>query len=312
MNEKELIKRCEELLRLLHYESAPQEAVFRKITDFFKDVISFEFEKMEVLDKKQEPEFKGLCQAIIQKCQQFIQSQTTNLDHAEDILHIVLELESYISNVEHLPWVIGKKISAFEKWNLRSALRTLFHNLYDAAQGRPIRGTHVLVVLAGSLARGYSDYKQIPKTKKPKPSDYDIPKNFLRQEKSLFGHLNRNLIVPTYVKSHLSDVDLLIVNEVLFNSINENLRKNSWMYLLGAKYDRGMGGSLLLDKIYQRISTMKIGGLRGRFINFVILKDEHGYHNYLARRQELLDGLIRRTQREVKINDAIILNQVIR
>jgi len=78
-----------------------------------------------------------------------------------------------------------------------------------------VRGTRIKIVVIGSLARGFSDYKYVAGF--PKPTDYELPRTYRKA-------INAEIGVQADLKSKFSDLDLVIVNSIIYDSIFSQYR----------------------------------------------------------------------------------------
>lgn len=305
-----LIRKCKEHLRILDNYYIPEKERLEKVQGFLEQVIGFEYRQIKILDSELESVFDVLCKDIVRQSSDFISSGTKNLGDAKNLLYLILSIESYLSGIEKLPWKIGRKLSFLEKIRIRRIFRKKLHRA--AAQLRPVRGTRARIELTGSLARGYSDWKLINGGDIPKPSDYNIPREFRKASKSVYRKLDEQLNLPRQLKPLMSDVDFLIMNEVIFDSINPNYSYKGWSFKLGEKYQTGVGASIIMEKLHQSLINAKIGGIKGRWVNYVVIRDEAGYRRYQEERLRQVQELEQKTGKKIEITDVLILDEIIR
>lgn len=306
----DIIKEAKQYLRLLDNYYINEDIKKERIVGFFQEVIKYEFQHIKILDASLQSIFDKLCQDIIRIATIFINSKEKDLNEARNLLMLIVSVENYLSDIEKLPWQIGRKISFFEKLKIRSIFRKKLHDGYDEKTKRSVRGTRVFVKLTGSLAKGYSDWKLINGGKIPKPTDYNIPREY-RKSKSIYSKLDEDLNIPQKLKPLMSDVDILVINEVIFDSLNMIFAHKDWSFRLGEKYMQGVGDSPILGKIHQALLGIKIGGIRNRWINYIILRDEEGYAKYTASRNEAVQALENKIGKKVAVEDVLILDETI-
>lgn len=312
MNIENLLEECREKIRLLDNYYAPNDRRVELVCAFLQKVIAFEFDQIEILRAEEESLFTLLCQDLIQQCRHFLDMPNKNVLDAKILLLLILSTEQYIFDIEKLPWKIGRKVSFFEKIAIRSVFRKVLHSAYDPKAKRPVRGTRILVKISGSLAIGTSDWKLINAGKIPKPSDYDIPKEYRRKSASLYAKIDEQLLIPAQLKPYMSDVDIFIMNDVIFDSCSPDLKHTPWSFKLGEKYKTGVGGSPILEKIHQALLMVSIGGAKGRWINFVLVRDPKGYENYMINRTREVERVAKKIRKKIQIQDADILDEIIK
>jgi hypothetical protein len=306
-----VLKKCRSLLRLFDNYYVEGDTKMLRACQFFHDVIVFEFKQIEVLRAEEESIFIVLCEDIIRQCRQFLAKSGKTLEDARTLILIILSVEHYLYDIERLPWKIGQKLSWSEKHNIKRALRVKLHSAYDSKTNQPVRGTRAIVRLCGSLATGHSDWKLINGGEIPKPSDYNLPRQYRKASHSIYRKLDEDLALPAKLKPLMSDVDILIMNKVIFDSCDRHYLYTSWSYRLGEKYQTGLAGSKILGKIHQTLLHVKIAGIRGRWINYIVLCDEHGLTNYMRSRSEEIQRTEKKLGKKIKIQDVEILNEVI-
>jgi len=228
---EDLLRIARKQHRLLENYYVPNEVKIEKIKEFFNLVIQFEYEQIVELEQKGESIFIVLCEDIIRQAKIFLKDPNKqNLGEAKNLLNIFISIEDYLSFINELPWIIGRKLSGIERRNIKSKLRRVLQNLKDES-GKPIRGTRVKIELCGSLARGYSDWKLINGGKIPKPTDFKLPKEYRLRSKTILKKIDAELNVPRDLKPYMSDVDFVIVNEKIFNSNDLNKNDLYWFKL---------------------------------------------------------------------------------
>ena len=137
-----------------------------------------------------------------------------------------------------------------------------------------------------------------------------MPKEYRLRSKTILKKIDAELNVPRDLKPYMSDVDFVIVNEKIFNSIPRQHRFKDWSIKIGEKYSVPV--SPILSKIHQKLINTKIGGIRNRWINYILLKDEDGYRRYKESREKILKEVERKIGREFIINDILILDELIK
>jgi len=309
------IARAKQVRRLLDNYNVPNKDRIDRVRTFLeKDVLYFMQDEHNALDTQLQSEFTLLCDDIVNRSIAFLQYHRKDIpesmrdpreiDDAIYLLNLIIFVEEYLLAIQRLPWQVGRKISWLEKARLRRIFRVILRDLYDPNTRRAVRGTPVIVELTGSLARGESNYKFIENTdltRFPKPSDYGIPPKFEK--------IDNELKVAQELKHLLSDVDILIMNEVIFDSLPQDLSHRPWSFKVGEKYGVPIGP--MLGKIHQALMNTKIGGIRARQVNYVVVRDKNGYNNYKAARQNLFDGIQQRTGTAVICKDFIILDEIV-
>ncbi|MFA5176188.1 MAG: hypothetical protein WC413_02935 [Candidatus Nanoarchaeia archaeon] len=327
MDINSLIKECKEKLRIIDnylIENPPKDTTKDKeiiktqirldiVITFFKKVEEFEFEQIEILDSENSPKsaLYNLHASIFNEVSNFIASKNTDLDKARKILVLILDLESYFKKIKNKPWDLGKKISLFEQIKLRRIFRKKLHEA-EPINGKVIRGTRVRVLISGSLARGYSDWKSIGNENVLKPTDYGLPREYRKDTKMIYSKIDTELNVHEKLKYLMSDVDILIISEVIFDSIDLSKSTDGWSFRLGEKYDIGLGGSKILGRLLQVLKTVKIGDIKGRCINFYVLRDEEGYNKYLLERQTQINKKGMQIGKKINITDITIIDEIIK
>lgn len=304
---QDFIVRAKQARRLLDNYSVPHETKMEKISAFLQDqAIPFLSQEHKVLDKIKEHEFGLLADDIVVQAALFLQVKSRNtFDDAVQLIDLIISVEEYILAVEKVPWKIGKKVSWLEKRRIQNIFRTELRNLYDPGTRRAVRGTKVRVVLAGSLAYGASDYKFIYNADTgslPKPSDYKLPRRY-------WAIIDPELNVAQELKEKMSDVDILIMNEVIFDSMDPTIRTTTYSYKMGEKYNIPL--TPLLRRIHQALENTKIGGIRGRWVNYVIVRDEAGYEKYMDNRENVIHHLEEITEKVIICHDVIIVDEVV-
>jgi hypothetical protein len=311
MDIKGLIKRCKEHMRILDNYYIPEEERLKNLYIFLEEVIAFEYQQIEILDNSLQSVFDVLCKDLIRQSKLFINSRSQNIEDGKKLLTLIISVESYLADIDKKPWILGRKLSWGEKSNIKRIFLRKLHDSYDAKNNRSVRGTKVTVILSGSLAKGSSDWKLINGGAIPKPSDYDIPREY-RKPNSIYKKLDQELNVPYALKPKMSDVDILIISEVIFDSIDKAYSENGWSFRLGEKYPTGVGASDILTKIHQSLNNTKIGGIKGRWVNYAVLRDKDDYNYYLEQRLKAINKLEVRIGKKIKIQDILILDQVIK
>ncbi|MEM4263543.1 MAG: hypothetical protein QW666_01445 [Candidatus Woesearchaeota archaeon] len=310
---KEVIKKCKENLKIIDNYYIPYKAKIETVKNFFKEVIAFEFQHIKILDAKQESVFTILYNNIIFQCKRFIETENPEVLDAKSLLLLIMDVENYIEGIEKLKWKAGRKISRAEIVNLRGIFRRKLHTLYDEKKKRPVRGTRVRVEVVGSISKGFSDWKLINGGDIPrpdfKPSDYDLVHKMLSEE--TLQKLDKDLNLPWELKPLMSDVDILIMNEVIFDSIDPYYKKTEWSFKLGEKYPTGAGGSRIIEKLHQSLLYAKIGGIASRWVNYIILRDEKGYANYMASRKKIIEMAEKKAGKKIELRDVLILDEII-
>lgn len=305
---QDFIVRVKQIRRLLDNYSVPLETKMERAAEFLqKEAIPFMSEEHKVLDKEKEHEFGLLADDIVVQAVSFLQSKNRNtLDDAIQLIILIISVEEYILAVEKVPWKIGKKVSWLEKKRIQNIFRTELRNLYDPGTRKAVRGTNVKIILSGSLARGASDYKFIYNSggmdALPKPSDYKLPRRY-------WAIIDPELNVAQEIKEKMSDVDILIMNEIIFDSMDPTIRMTEYSYKVGEKYNVPL--TPLLRRIHQALESTKIGGIRGRWVNYVIVRNEAGYERYMASREKTIHGIEEVTGKVVVCHDVVILDEVV-
>ena len=187
---EDILRIARKHLRLLDNYYVPNDVKIKKVKEFLNLVIQFEYGQILELEQKGESVFIILCEDIIRQSEDFITyANVRDIKDAKNLLNIIISIEDYLGVINDLPWLIGRKISGREKRNIKSKLRKVLHNL-KGEDGKPVRGTRVFVELCGSLARGYSDWKLINGGNIPKPTDYNLPKEYRLRSKSILKKMN--------------------------------------------------------------------------------------------------------------------------
>jgi len=318
MDAKMLIKRAKQQIKILENYYIPRKTKVGSVYAFLEKIIEFEYEHIEILDSTLQSVFDVLCKDLVRQAENLAKTiqasnyEDVDLDEAKNLLFLVIGVENYLSAIARLPWEIGRKVSFREKMNIRSIFRKKLHSLYDPLRKIPVRGTKVKVIITGSLAAGASDWKMIAGGFIPKPSDYGLPKEYRKATKSIYRKLDEDLNVPVKLKPKMADVDILIMSEVIYYSLDPVFKQKTWLYKLGEKYQTGVGASPILDKLHQGLLNTKIGGISGRWVNYVVIKDEESYERYMQSRRNFIKGLEKQIGKKIKIRDAMILDEVIR
>ncbi|MBW3004536.1 hypothetical protein KY310_01780 [Candidatus Woesearchaeota archaeon] len=312
MDIDELLEKCRENLRLIDNYYIPEKVKFAKLNAFLKEVIKFNYSQIKILDASLQSVFDVICKDLIKQCRVFIQNPDKNVIDARNLLNLILSIETYLKDISRLPWKLGRKVSFFEKIRIKRILRRKLHSAYDPKNKRPVRGTHVKIVLTGSLARGYSDWKLINGGNIPAPTDYSIPAEYLTRSKTVYKQLDEKLLLPLELKKQMSDVDILIQNEVIFDSLSKEYMFKVWgSFKLGEPYPTGLGGSPILKQLHQALQGIKIGGIRGRWVNFIVVRDEKGYNRYMADRMAEIAKVEEKSGKEIDATDVVLLDEVI-
>lgn len=310
---QELIKECKENIKIIDNYYVPYEIRLEKTKSFFKEVAAFELQHIKILDAKQESVFAILCQDIISKCSMIIETEKPEIIDAKNTLLLILDIENYIEGIEKLPWIAGRKITGAEVRNLRGIFRRELHSLCDEKKKRPVRGTRVRVEIVGSLTKGFSDWKLINGGSIPrpefKPSDYESVHRVTSGE--TLQKLDKDLNLPWELKPLMSDVDILVMNEVIFDSVDPFYKKTEWSFKLGEKYPTGAGGSRILEKLHQALLYAKIGGISSRWVNYIVLRDEKGYANYVANRKKAIDTAEKKAGKKIQLKDIRVIDEII-
>jgi len=310
---KELIKECKENIKIIDNYYVPYDVKIEKAKIFFKEAAAFEFQHIKILDAKQESVFTIMYDNIIFQCKLFIETEKPEVLDAKSLLLLIMDVENYIEGIEKLKWKTGRKISGAEIRNLRGIFRRELHELYDDKKKRPVRGTRVRVEIVGSISKGFSDWKLINGGSIPrpefKPSDYDLVHKMLSEE--TLQKLDKDLNLPWELKPLMSDVDVLVMNEVIFDSVDPTYKKTEWSFKLGEKYPTGAGGSRVLEKLHQALLYAKIGGISSRWVNYIVLRDEKGYANYVANRKKVIEMAEKKAGRKIELRDVLIIDEII-
>jgi len=317
MDVDKLLDECKKHIRIVDNYNIPEKEKIAKIKRFLFYVINFEFEHIKILDDTLQSVFDVLCSDIIRQSRMYIKSETMDSIDGRNLLNIIRSMESYLKDVSKMTWEVGKKISTFEQFKLRHIFRKTFHSEYDLKTNRPVRGTRARVELTGSLVTGYSNWKVAEQLNVPKPSDYGIVGDLPPETKDVIAKVDKDLDVPYELKKHFSDVDILIQNEVVFDSINPrhcHVTKwpDRWSYKLGEKYTTGTGESNIMAKLHQKLITVKIAGIRGRLVNYIIIRDDKSYGYLMKDRHKLIDKSEQKLTRRIKVEDVPLLDEVIR
>jgi hypothetical protein len=311
MEAEDFIKRCKKCLRIIDNYHIPEDVKLKRVEEFFRQAIHFEHDQVEILDKAKQPVFDLLCNDMIRQCNEFLQSPAKNIDDAKNIMNIMLTVEEYVSDVQKVPWQLGRKVSRIEKMIIRWKFRKALRESYDEKNKRTVRKTRAKIVLTGSLARGRSDWKTIT-GEIPKPTDYGLPKEYRTASKTILRQIDTELNLQQELKPLMSDVDILIVNEVLYDSIHQSYSSNGWSFKLGEKYPTGVGASNILAKIHQKLENTKIGGIKGRWVNYIVVRDDKSYNRYIQERNSEVEKLRQKTGKDVDVTDVEILDEIIR
>lgn len=309
MDGLQLVAKAKEHLRILENYMIPENIKINKFESFLNVVISFQYEQIKILEARSESIFNLLCNDMIRQAVLFLNDEEKDIREAKNLLNIIISIEDYILEIDKIPWSLGKKISFLERIKIKSIIKKKLHSAYDEKTGRSVRGTKILVKLTGSLARGYSDWKLINGGNIPRPADYNIPKEYRKSQ--VLKKLDSELNVPLELKAKMSDVDLLIMNEVIFDSINKDYAFKPWSFKLGEKYQTGTGGSNILEKLHQSLVNIKIGGIRNRWVNYVVVRDEEGYKQYMSERFKQIKEVENRCGKEIVVNDVLIFEGII-
>ncbi len=303
---KAFSKRGKQMSRLLDNYFVPENTRLSAFKEFLKnDVLPFVNQQNKTIIAEKEDEFGILCSGIRDDAIAFLAAKQPDgvmIENAKALLLLILNTESYLIAVERVPWSVGRKVSFLEKRRIRAVFRRKLHSL--VANGRPVRGTRVYVELCGSLTRGASDYKFLMNTDSssiPKPSDWGIPKQYRK--------LDDALNVPFDLKSKMSDVDILIMNDVIFDSVNPSFSFNGWSFKLGEKYKCPLGP--ILESIHQALENTKIGGIKGRWVNYIIVRDAAGLAQYKENHETLMDTISQATTKTVVCMHTLILDEII-
>ncbi len=304
----DFITRAKTIRRLLDNYFVPEDIRAKRVNEFLtSQALPFVSQQHTTLDEKKQSIFNLLCDDIKVQATNFLNTSGERVEvvliKAKELMNLIINIENYLLAIQRLPWVLGRKVSLLEKARIKGIFLRELRDMHDEQTKRAMRGTYVMVELTGSLVRGVSDYKFIENSQGeriPKPSDYGLPRRYRK--------LDEELILAQELKAKMSDVDILIVNEVLFDSINPMLG-DGWSFLFGEKYNRPL--PLMLQRLHQALETTKIGGIRGRWVNYVILRDIMGYHHYKQLHEELLHKIQLETQTVVVCTDTIILDQII-
>ncbi|MBI4148457.1 hypothetical protein HY490_04155 [Candidatus Woesearchaeota archaeon] len=292
----ELMLRTKAVIRIIDNANIPYEKKMRLCQEFLKEVITVDFYMIPVLKAGYYAVFVTLTQDIIRKCQKFLADTNPNILTARELCLLILSISDYLFDVLKQSWFVGRKLSWHEKFKIRGILRKTFHDV-------GIRTRPVTVILSGSLARGFSDYKWVQNI--PKPSDYDLPKDYREV-------IDREITLQLDQKKVMSDIDIVITSEDVYNSIKPPTPTTEiGSYRLGEKYPEGLGGSKILETIWQRLSGSVVGGVRGRWVNFAIFKDDPMYAKFLANRKVLLEKLERKVGRNIGMIDVVLLDHEI-
>lgn len=303
---QEFISSAKIMRRLLDNYSVPLDVKTQRTKDFLNSTIKFLNTEHISLKNEKKDEFALLVDDVLTQAASFIQySGKTALDDAIRLLDLIISVEDYLLAVEKVPWKIGRKVSWLEKKRIQSIFRKELKDLYNPQTRRAVRGTRVRVILSGSLAYGVSDYKFIYNTDTgalPKPSDYKLPRKY-------WSIIDSELNVAIELKEKMSDVDILIINEVIYDSMNPSTLQTVYSYKVGEKYRVPLGP--MLSRIHQSLESTKIGGIRGRWVNYVILRDEVGYDRYLRSREGLIHRIEQTTGNVIVIHDVVILDEIV-
>ena len=304
MDIRNLIRLTREHLRILENYYIPQEERVSKVQQFLDTVIEFEYGQEIELEREHEEVFFTLCEDIVRQAQDFQGVVRPTLSEAKRLLRLILSIERYLSDIERLPWILGRKVTGREKRNIRNIFRRVLHLAYDPNSRRAVRGTKVVVKITGSLATGASDWKLVNGGNVPKPVDADLPRELKKA-------IDSQLQLPQELKPLMSDVDILIVNEVIYGSILRDFARTSWSYKLGEKYPTGVGASEIIKQIHQKLLGTSIAGIRGRWANFIVLKDLSGYLKYMENRRIQITKIEKKVGKEIMIRDVLILDEIV-
>ncbi len=308
MNIKRLLKECRQYLRLLENYHPPEEVRIARVKEFLQKVVAFEYTQIKSFEASQQDVFSTLCRDIVRQSTTFLSTPKPSINDAKNLLYLILEMEHYVEETTHQVWVIGRKVSFLEKLNIRRIFKKVLHSAYDPKSKRPVRGTKIMVKIAGSLATGASDWKAI-EGNVPKPSDYSLPREYRKATQSFYRELDPELAVPQKLKAKMSDVDILIVNEIIFISIDPFFAETTWSFRLGEKYQTGTGNSPIIQALFEKLIGAKIGGIRSRWVNFMVLRDERGYATYMRQRQREVAKLSAKIGRKISVQDVLILDE---
>ena len=315
MGIENLIKRNKKLLRLLDNYFVSNDKKILEVDLFLDQIINFQYGQIKIFNSRDESIFNSLCEDIIKQSNNLklrIKKEKSFeiISKAKNLLKLFLTINRYIKEINDSPWILGKKVNRHEMSNIRGIFRRKLHSAYNNKNKELVRGTKVKILLTGSLTRGYSDWRLINGGDIPKPVDYGLPREY-RKKKSVYKRLDEDLIIPDSLKSKMSDVDILIINEVIYNSIDQNYSYNGWSFRLGEKYPVGVGGSNIITSLHQSLNGTKIGGIRGRWVNYVILKDKKQYGKYLSNRKAEIKKAELKINKKIKIKDIKILDEII-
>lgn len=244
-----LIRDTIRLIKLLDNYSIPEQVRIKKSCDIFKRAMKINYKVFAVLHKGYAGIFDNLIEDIVKKCKIFCTNKHRTIEGARSLASLILSNERYLFDVANTKWELGAKISKLEKFKLKRLFKKEFHKMGE------VRGTQFIVMVCGSLARGYSDYKFLHKFV-PKPSDYNLPREYRKD-------LDRRLSIHEKLKPKFSDVDIFIMNKVLFECVHPDMVEltRGYIYKLGEKYGSGLGGCRLLKNLHVHLETTNLGGV---------------------------------------------------
>lgn len=306
------LNNAKQMARLLEDYFVPERVRVEKFQQFLKDqVLPFVTRQHEVLVEERKDEFADLCDDIARQSGEMLKQKPSpeQLFKSQELIALVLEIEEYLLAIERLPWRLGRRVSWIERARIRRIFRTVLRDL--TLGRRAVRGTRIIVELCGSLARGESDWKFIENAGEiiPKPADYNL-KILQARFRGRYRKLDAALRVPAALKPYMSDVDILVMNEVLYDSIPAWASENGWSFKVGEKYKKPLGP--LLEKVHQRLLNTPIGGIRGRWVNYVVVRDLEGYERFKSEHEALINRIRTELGAVVVCTDTVILDEVIR
>lgn len=286
------LARVKSTIRLIDDTYIPLASKMHMLENTLRSVTAMGATELHSLALRDEQSLSLLCEDITAKSGAFLKSPSS-IESGRELCILILSLSSFFYDYERKPWELGRSVTRHEKSAIRSAIRKVLHN-------NGIRGERCRVEIRGSLARGYSDYKHIGEI--PKPTDYDLPREYRKV-------LDAELGVHQKLKPKLSDVDIFIMNNSIYNSIAPTLRR-TWV-TLGEKYPQGLGGSLPLKYIHEKLSRLRIGGIRGRWPNFRVCANPAAYSLEMQERKRVLAAITQTLEHDIVMHDILVMDEAI-